>query len=647
IVQSGGIKWRSKEIKSLLITGDQLASSPTMRPFLLLTALLVACVQASMAKKMCPNAVIFNSYNFPTYYLTQRGNGEMGIAIGNGTRFVERDALDGTKDGISLESLSQPGYFLCNVDNIIKLVKTDKSALFNREASFLLEKAGEGYYRFKSTTHSKHYLRHQSMKLKLMSWTDTNLFKADSSFGVVCASDKLFKLDVCDGEFHLISKNYPKYSVKAGIDVISTISTTNGTRLKFVTPALNGNPRAVSIESAEKPGHFLNTVADHFVMMTKFENTAEFRNASTFKVVIMSNGYVRLQSLRNPRHYIRHSEFKLRLERWAETKLYDQDSSWKIDCALIPCETKAFVYNPAYENARGPHCEFAPPKWWQISPFCKDLPANRPSPINIEMGLCKNKSAKVKKIGLGKGWHDERKFILQADAVNSADLTVTGGHLNGTYNCFQFHFHWGSAANVEKGIGSEHRLFDATGKALPTPMEVHIVCKRQELSMSKAINTTDAITVLGGFIHQMNPKDHDGWAGHVIAQVLSNMTELFKPVGHGAVVSAKDVETVELQLRDLLPESLHRFVNYDGAFTTPSCNPVAQWHLFTDSMKIRKELLLKFTKTFFDKAKKRPMVDNFRPVMSRHGREIRCSFSNKEASPEEVKKVASETRVVS
>lgn len=630
---------------------------PSLPTLLTVAALMPAILKVALAETMCPNALIFNSYNYPTRYVTRNGKGALAIELGNGTRFLERAPLDGTEGGASFESLSMPGYYFVNVDNQLQLAKDDNTAIFKRDATFKLVKGEEGYFRFTSSSHSNYYVRHESFQLKMDKWSDTNLFKEDSMFGVVCTSDTKFKLDVCDGEFILTSANYPRYSVQTDLDVVAKIVLVNGTRFKFLTPAINGNPRAVSIVSADKADLYLNTMADHFVMLSKPDGSDEFKEAATFKVVLMSDGLVRLQSLKNPRHYIRHSEFKLKLERWADTHLYDQDSSWRINCSIVPCETKDFVYNRDYENARGPNCEFAPLKWWQINPWCHDIPANRPSPINIELALCKTKSPALKKVVLGKAWHQETKFIvknnghsLQADAVNSADLTVTGGNLNGTFNCFQFHFHWGSAENIEKGIGSEHRLFDPLGKNLPTPMEVHIVCKRLDMNMSTAIKTRDAISVLAGFVHPMEPKDHDGWAGHVIAMVLSNMTNLFTPIQAGAQLSmanSKHVETVELQLRDLLPESMHRFVNYDGGFTTPTCNPVSQWHIFTDAMKIRKELMLKFASVFFDAAKKRPMVDNFRPIMSRHGRELRCSFDNKEATPEEVKKVVSETRVVS
>uniref|UniRef100_A0A1I8FLP6 Alpha-carbonic anhydrase domain-containing protein n=1 Tax=Macrostomum lignano TaxID=282301 RepID=A0A1I8FLP6_9PLAT len=359
-------------------------------------------------------------------------------------------------------------------------------------------------------------------------------------------------------------QNYPKYSVKAGIDVISTISTpptAHQTEVRHAS-SLNGNPRAVSIESAEKPGHFLNTVADHFV-------------------VIMSNGYVRLQSLRNPRHYIRQQ----RVQAAAGTLGRDQavrpgHSSWKRSTVpSFPCETKAFVYNPAYENARGPHCEFGPP-------------GQRPSPIKNRDGTLQEQVGKVKKIVLGKGWHDERKFIVK-----------NNGHSRQRR----------SAANtLRRASAASTGFFDATGKALP---DSHWRCT--------------------------SPRR---LAGHVIAQVLSNMTELFKPVGHGAaVVSAKGRSSCSSVT--CCRRACTRFVNYDGAFTTPSCNP---WRAVASLHRLHEDpegaVLLKFTKTFFDKAKKRPNGGQL-PASGRP--EIRCSFSNKEASPEEVKKVASETRVVS
>ncbi|PAA93172.1 hypothetical protein BOX15_Mlig032849g1 [Macrostomum lignano] len=303
----------------------------------------------------------------------------------------------------------------------------------------------------------------------------------------------------------------------------------------------------------------------------------------------------------------------------------------------LRCTFQTFVYED--ERIRVHRCEFAPQSWWQMSHHCKDLPENRPSPIGIELSVCQNKSEQLKPIELGGGWSENRKFVvwnnghsIQADAVDGADLTVTGGHLRGTYNCIQFHFHWGSEANMEKGIGSEHRLVDAAGKEVPTPLEVHIVCKRRELNVKQAVSTPDAIAVLGGFIQPMKPADNETSADYAISELLANMTGLLIPVKRGPhsgrQLRDEDASTVQLQLRGLLPDNLQRFVNYDGAFTTPGCNPVAQWHLFTDMMKIRKELLLQFTSAFFDKAKTRPMVNNFRPVMSRHGREIRCSFGS-------------------
>uniref|UniRef100_A0A1I8GEY2 carbonic anhydrase n=1 Tax=Macrostomum lignano TaxID=282301 RepID=A0A1I8GEY2_9PLAT len=270
----------------------------------------------------------------------------------------------------------------------------------------------------------------------------------------------------------------------------------------------------------------------------------------------------------------------------------------------LRCTFQTFVYE--HEHIRVQRCEFAPQSWWQMSHHCKDLPENRPSPIRMELSLCQSESVQLKPIELGGGWSENRKFV--------------------------FHFHWGSRANMEKGIGSEHRLVDAAGKEVPTPLEVHIVCKRRELSVKQAVSTPDAIAVLGGFIQPMKPADNETLADYAISELLANITGLLIPMKRGPhsgrQLRDEDAPTVQLQLRDLLPDNLQRFVNYDGAFTTPGCNPVAQWHLFTDMMKIRKELLLQFTTVFFDRAKTHPMVNNFRPVMSRHGREIRCSFGS-------------------
>ncbi|CAG5907289.1 unnamed protein product [Menidia menidia] len=243
------------------------------------------------------------------------------------------------------------------------------------------------------------------------------------------------------------------------------------------------------------------------------------------------------------------------------------------------------------------HCDHSPDKWHLLPDAkCAD---ERQSPIDIVSEKAqfdeKLKSFKFK------GFDNKHaiKYITNTGhavkcVLKDGLVEVSGGGLEHDYSTLQFHFHWGTA----NSNGSEHTM-----DSKRYPMEMHIVNKRKDLTLDKALKTHDGLAVLGFFIEASQSSKSSSGGSHTNPTSGSTSNEAgwknltkYLPNIENIVGSTVDV-TEEISIDDLLGSvNLHSFFRYDGSLTTPSCNEAVVWTVFKDPIKVEKDLMEKFPK---------------------------------------------------
>ncbi|KAL8605089.1 hypothetical protein ACOMHN_018890 [Nucella lapillus] len=180
-------------------------------------------------------------------------------------------------------------------------------------------------------------------------------------------------------------------------------------------------------------------------------------------------------------------------------------------------------------------------------------------------------------------------------------VTLKGGALPDTYQVAQFHFHWGS----DNTKGSEH-----TVDGIAYPMELHVVTfNTKYINISNAITKTDGLAVLGFFFE----------IGGENAPMAKLVTDLAK-------VKAADAETTNttvFALSTLLPAT-QKYYRYSGSLTTPYCNEVVTWTVFSDTIKVSDAQMVAFRQ--LQDSHNHVLQNNFRSVQALHSREVTSSF---------------------
>ncbi|XP_033628377.1 carbonic anhydrase 2-like [Asterias rubens] len=253
--------------------------------------------------------------------------------------------------------------------------------------------------------------------------------------------------------------------------------------------------------------------------------------------------------------------------------------------------------------------ENGPDNWDTVFPdYCSK---SKQSPINIV-----SKSAEHKPIGdftlVGFGSTAPTDARMKAEnnghtvevELTSGNYFVSEGGLSAPYKAAQFHFHWGNVNTV----GSEHTV---DGKQYPA--EVHIVCyNTKQASVAEAAGTEDGLTVLGFLI---DIQDEDNPAFAPLFDALSGIQF------HG---DHEDLAT-PLIFGDILPSNLSSFYRYSGSLTTPTCNEVVVWNVFTNPILISQaqmDMFRSLNKNELGDAVNETYADTFRPVQPLNGRTV-------------------------
>lgn len=226
------------------------------------------------------------------------------------------------------------------------------------------------------------------------------------------------------------------------------------------------------------------------------------------------------------------------------------------------------------------------------------------SPINIDEALVTN--VVLPPIDFV-GFDD---YPLSAELLNNGhtakvtmefkdDAYITGGPLEGTYQFEQLHFHWGSSNNH----GSESQINNRSFS-----MEIHFVLyKNVYLSMDRALNYRDGVTVLAGFFEVSdipNPKFDE------LTSLLSDVVEK----GRRALFLSPP------KLSDYLPSDLIHYYTYNGSLTTPPCNEAVIWIDFAQPIPISTQQLEQFRRIHDQYGE--TLTENTRPIQPLNGRRV-------------------------
>jgi len=199
---------------------------------------------------------------------------------------------------------------------------------------------------------------------------------------------------------------------------------------------------------------------------------------------------------------------------------------------------------------------------------------------------------------------------LQVDV--GGNRILSGGALPGEYKLAQFHFHWG----IDDTKGSEH-----THNGRIFPLELHFVhyhTRNADLTAAVGENLEDSLAVLG-VMFEISPRDNA-----VMATLLEN-AQTYKD---------NSESMTPLDLTGLLPMYTD-YYRYMGGLTTPTCNEIVVWTLFTRPLPIS-ESQMDIFRALFNNADGEPtdrMVNNFRPVQGLNGRIVTMSTKPVNSAP--------------
>ncbi|CAH1381421.1 unnamed protein product [Tenebrio molitor] len=205
-------------------------------------------------------------------------------------------------------------------------------------------------------------------------------------------------------------------------------------------------------------------------------------------------------------------------------------------------------------------------------------------------------------------FHFNRNYYRQHDATitntghtieinflnDGGSQVVSGGGLPTEYILQSFHFHW----------GAEHTVNDYR-----YPLEGHFVhyAKKYE-SFENALNFSDGIAVFSSF-YEISEKSNVAFDNLVksVPEIASNRDQ-----------PANLHETINVF--DFLPSNTQIFYRYRGSLTTPNCNEVVIWTLFSVPSYLSESQLKELTQIY--DADDELLECNYRKLQNLNGRKV-------------------------
>ncbi|CAL4122742.1 unnamed protein product, partial [Meganyctiphanes norvegica] len=204
----------------------------------------------------------------------------------------------------------------------------------------------------------------------------------------------------------------------------------------------------------------------------------------------------------------------------------------------------------------------------------------------------KGYNIKLPDVELKNNGHAVTMYVKKKDSIS-----IRGGLLPYTYTLHQIHFHWGSYSVR----GSEHTV---NGKAYP--LEMHLVHYKDSYgSVGQAVKYMSGLAVLG-IMFKVTPFNNTA---------LDPIIKSLKSLKQDDEVNIP----LNMALWRLLPINTNSFFRYYGSLTTPGCNEVVIWTVFTDTADISEQQLSEFRMLMDSKGER--LHDNNRPTQPLNNRE--------------------------
>ncbi|MCL4154363.1 UNVERIFIED_CONTAM: hypothetical protein GTU68_010417 [Idotea baltica] len=152
---------------------------------------------------------------------------------------------------------------------------------------------------------------------------------------------------------------------------------------------------------------------------------------------------------------------------------------------------------------------------------------------------------------------------VEIDAANAP--RILNGGLKGEYIFAQFHFHWG----IDSTQGSEHTI-----DGVRYPLELHLVhYKASYVTIAEAVKHPDGLAVLG-VLFQVSETDNAAFT-----PLINALSDIIDPDTMADVPATTPLSAY-------LPINKSKFYRYLGSLTTPTCNEVVIWTVFSDTVSI-------------------------------------------------------------
>jgi len=238
--------------------------------------------------------------------------------------------------------------------------------------------------------------------------------------------------------------------------------------------------------------------------------------------------------------------------------------------------------------------------------YCSPADYERQSPIDIVTADAKAENVAmdtlINAIGFAEDNFKDATYSVTTNNIldNAHSLTFTYATEigNDQFKCPQFHCHF---------VDSEHSVDGARQFG-----ECHTVCydqaKYDNFTNSLATINGDELAVFGFFIEedaslQTNNAAVDTWISAVN--------------GFNATQYAIAPPTVQVQMA--VPDDVSKYYRYLGGLTTPTCNPIVQWSVFANSVKITSDQKLEILNWSSGH-----LIGNNRQVQPMGAREVTC-----------------------
>ncbi len=264
------------------------------------------------------------------------------------TFIIHRPGLSGTQGSVSLESVNNPGYFLRHQNFRVKLQRDDGTDVFHQDASFIWQDAiskDPEAVSLESVNFRGHFIRHQNFELWLARSDagNTATFPRDASF---LPWPGLRPPGVETVSFQSVNKSdrYIRHSFFLGVlNQASNVLEKADATFIVRRPGLSGTQGSVSLESVNYPGYFLRH-QNFRLKLQRDEGTDAFhQDASFLWRPALSTGHpnaVSLESVNFRGHFIRHQNFEL----WLAHSDAGNTETFSDDVSFIPVD--GFVAEP-------------------------------------------------------------------------------------------------------------------------------------------------------------------------------------------------------------------------------------------------------------------------------------------------------------